>query len=214
MTRPYSRPSCRSGRRSSVEWPPGEEITSRKSGAAARRLCGRLTTGGGPPQFRAEQQVVQRAVQFGGQRVQDAHRRYRDSPLDLRDEAGRTSDPASQLTHGQLPFIAGQAQPGPEPRFRIEASRHGVNVHCTLLTANLDSPTARGIGWLVPRAEELPWPYLHFPSPPRPAGCTSTSRRGSTSAVCGPTGWTAPDKPWKMPGWARCWCSTTTTSGT
>ncbi len=108
---------------------------------------------GRPPRFGAEQQVVQRRVQLGSQRVQDAHRRHRDPALDLRDEAGRTPDPARQLAHGQRPLLAGQAQPGAEPRLRIEASRHDVNVHCTLLAANLDSPTAHGIGWLVRRAD-------------------------------------------------------------
>jgi hypothetical protein len=46
------------------------------------------------------EQEVQRRAQLGSQRVQHAHRRGGQPPLDLRDEAGRALGPAGEFAHG------------------------------------------------------------------------------------------------------------------
>ncbi len=84
----------------------------------------------------AEYQVVQRAVQLGGQRVEHPYRGNRRAALDLRDQARGTADPAGQLADGQLPLLTDLTQPRSQPGLRVEGAsgglnRHGVKLHCT-----------------------------------------------------------------------------------
>ena len=85
---------------------------------------------------RGAEQEVQRGAQLGGQRVQHAHRRGGQPPLDLRNEAGRALGAAGEFPHRQAPLLAYLAQPGAKFRAGIERT-HGPRNPAGRLTATL-----------------------------------------------------------------------------